>query len=162
MKAFFIGRMQPFHNGHFKVLNQLLNNNELIIGIGCPADYSQANRQLYPFFYKEVRQMIYESLAGDYQIIRVNNNESNDVWVQQIIDCIGSDYTLYTGNELVKQIFSGVGIKVIDLDRWEGISATLVRSLIYQGNESWKELVPKGTIKVLYEVNGLKRLKLLT
>ena len=35
MKALFIGRFQPFHNGHLKVVQEILKEfDEVIIGIG--------------------------------------------------------------------------------------------------------------------------------
>ena len=39
------------------------------------------------------------------------------------------------------------------------ISATHIRDLMYIGYPEWKKLVPKGTIKVIEEVNGEERVK---
>ena len=73
MKALFIGRFQPFHNGHLKVIQNSINlYDEVIIGIGS-AQYSNTTDN--PFTAEERKLMIERSLKkagfGNYKIILI-------------------------------------------------------------------------------------------
>ena len=60
MKSLFIGRFQPFHNGHLKVIKHLSTTyEEIIIGIGSSQYHNESEN---PFTADERKKMIEESM----------------------------------------------------------------------------------------------------
>ena len=63
VRAILIGRMQPIHNGHMQIINEILNEvDEIIIGIGS----AQLSHELKdPFTAGERIVMINQALADE-------------------------------------------------------------------------------------------------
>ena len=159
-----IGRMQPVHNGHMQVINKILEEvDELIIGIGS-AQLSHEVKD--PFTAGERIVMISQALAemdvdpSRYYIIPMQDINFNAIWVSHVKMLTPPFSIIYTGNPLVKQLFSEEGIEVRQpplFDRLH-LSGTEVRRRILE-DDDWQELVPKSTVDVLAEINGIERMK---
>lgn len=89
----FIGRFQPFHNGHFAVVSRALKlARRLVICIGS-ADAARSNRN--PFTAEERQRMILDALPEDARdrvvFVHVKDNSYNDTaWVEQIQGAVAS------------------------------------------------------------------------
>lgn len=163
-RAILIGRMQPVHNGHMQVINKILEEvDELIIGIGS-AQLSHEVKD--PFTAGERIVMISQALAemdvdpSRYYIIPMQDINFNAIWVSHVKMLTPPFSIIYTGNPLVKQLFSEEGIEVRQpplFDRLH-LSGTEVRRRILE-DDDWRELVPKATADVLAEINGVERMK---
>jgi nicotinamide-nucleotide adenylyltransferase len=109
MNALFIGRFQPFHNGHLEVIKKAIKENDrLFIGIGS----SEANfRAPNPFTCSERFQMIEAALESakipreKYEIVTVRNIDNFALWVQHIALYIPPFDKVYTGSDTVKYLF---------------------------------------------------------
>ena len=100
MKALFIGRFQPFHNGHLKVIkNSLKIYNEIIIGIGS-SQYKDKPEN--PFSSEERSDMIKKTLVNqdinNYKIVRIPDIHNPPKWVEHVKSIISDFDVVITNN----------------------------------------------------------------
>ena len=84
----------------------------------------------------------------------------NAIWVPHVKMLTPPFSIVYSGNSLVKQLFSEEGFEVRQPPLYDRLhlSGTEVRSRILE-DDDWQELVPKATADVIAEINGIERLK---
>ena len=160
MKALFIGRFQPFHLGHLKVLTSLSEKYEFIIGIGS-AQYS--NTYDNPFTLDERIEMIKESLRDiniQYKIYPIPDIHDYPRWVDHVCSIIPSFDIVLSNNPVTKRLFEEKGFKVDNIPRYN-------RS-IYSGREiryrisrdkPWEDLVPIPVAKLIHRIDGVRRIQ---
>lgn len=164
VRGILIGRMQPVHNGHMQVISKILEEvDEIIIGIGS----AQLSHELKdPFTAGERIVMMSQALAdagvdsSRYYIIPMQDINFNAIWVSHVKMLTPPFSIVYSGNPLVKQLFSEEGFEVRQPPLYDRIhlSGTEVRKRILEGDD-WQELVPKATADVIAEINGIERIK---
>ena len=164
VRGILIGRMQPVHNGHMQVISKILEEvDEIIIGIGS----AQLSHELKdPFTAGERIVMISQALAdagvdsSRYYIIPMQDIYFNAIWVSHVKMLTPPFSIVYSGNPLVKQLFSEEGFEVRQPPLYDRIhlSGTEVRKRILE-DDDWQELVPKATADVIAEINGIERIK---
>ena len=162
MKALFIGRFQPFHNGHLKVIKNVSKEYEkIIIGIGSSQySYTQEN----PFNAEERRLMIEKSLDNigvkNYQIILIPDIHNPPKWVDHILSIFSDFDVVISNNLLTKSLFSEKGYIVKETKLYEKnkYSGKEIRKRIIK-NEPWKNLVPHEVYDTIIRINGIDRLK---
>ena len=164
VRGILIGRMQPVHNGHMQVISKILEEvDEIIIGIGS----AQLSHELKdPFTAGERIVMISQALAdagvdsSRYYIIPMQDINFNAIWVSHVKMLTPPISIVYSGNPLVKQLFSEEGFEVRQPPLYDRIhlSGTEVRKRILE-DDDWQELVPKATADVIAEINGIERIK---
>jgi nicotinamide-nucleotide adenylyltransferase len=170
--ALFVGRFQPFHNGHLDIIKKILKENErVIIVIGsAEKNFLPSN----PLTAGERFQIIDESLkeakipAEKYCIIPVRNVNNYALWVNHINIHVPPYTKVYTGSQIVKACYEGkyqrphektkVGPKIIQIKKALPISATKVREAILN-KKDWEKLVPKAAAKLLKKLGIIKRLE---
>ena len=84
----------------------------------------------------------------------------NALWVSHVKMLTPAFTKVYSGNHLVKQLFSEEGYDVKQpplYDRLQ-LSGTEVRRRMIK-NENWEELVPKATVNLINEINGVERIQ---
>jgi len=156
-KALFIGRFQPLHKGHLHAIKFILSKfDEVIIVIGST---NKKNTFENPFSFKERKYMLQES-GLKFEIIGINDIINDIEWVNSIVKKIKFDVVV-TGNEWTKRCFSFQRYKVIELNLLEPekYNSTNIRKKILNDDDTWKELVPQGTLKVLEKINIKERLR---
>ena len=164
VRGILIGRMQPVHNGHVQVISKILEEvDEIIIGIGS----AQLSHEIKdPFTAGERIVMMTQALAdievdpSRYYIIPMQDINFNAVWVSHVKMLTPPFSIVYSGNPLVKQLFSEEGFEVKQPPLYDRLhlSGTEVRKRI-NNDLNWKELVPKATIDLMSEINGVERIK---
>ena len=164
VRGILIGRMQPVHNGHMQVISKILEEvDEIIIGIGS----AQLSHELKdPFTAGERIVMMSQALAdagvdsSRYYIIPMQDINFNAIWVSHVKMLTPPFSIVYSGNPLVKQLFSEEGFEVRQPPLYDRIhlSGTEVRKRILEGDD-WQELVPKATADVIAEIKGIERIK---
>lgn len=156
--------MQPVHNGHMQVISKILNEvDEIIIGIGS----AQLSHELKdPFTAGERIVMISQALAeadvdpSRYYIIPMQDINFNAIWASHVKMLTPPFSIVYSGNPLVKQLFSEEGYEVRQPPLYDRLhlSGTEVRKRILT-DDDWQKLVPKATADVISEINGVERIK---
>ena len=84
----------------------------------------------------------------------------NALWVSHVKMLTPPFTKVYSGNNLVKQLFLEEGYEVRQpplYDRLQ-LSGTEVRRRMIEG-ENWQELVPNATVNLIKEINGVERIK---
>ena len=163
----FIGRFQPFHNGHLFALKEVLSKEEqLFIAIGsAQAGYTPTN----PFTTAErikMVQLVLDDLdisCTRYLIIPVPDVHNFTLWVDHVKRFVPEFGTLYTGSKISAALFSSQNFPVMRISLYKKMiySGTEIRRRIVQ-DEKWKPLVPESVARLIEEIDGVKRLKSLS
>ncbi len=164
-RALYIGRFQPFHYGHLHAVKWILDReDELIVGIGS-AQFSHTWRN--PFTSGERILMIYKTLKSQGLLDRViiveipDTDTQHSTWVSVVRTYAPPFERVYTNDPLSRLLFREEGVPVysIPFHEREHYEATLIRKLIAEGDEEWKKLVPPQVVEVIYDINGVERLR---
>jgi len=127
-----------------------MNTKEKVIVI-VNAQYNGTKENPYTFEQRKI--MIEKTLSGElknkYRIVAIPDVHSNDLWVDHVLNIVGELSDVYTGNELVKELFLAKKFQVKPVKIYKNITATKIRSLLRQGDENWREMVPKALVEIL-------------
>jgi nicotinamide-nucleotide adenylyltransferase len=163
-----IGRFQPFHNGHLKLAHQILDDCEvLIVAIGS----SQFNYTfLNPFTAGERVYFIHDSLVEAkidlrrVYIVPIFNLENNAIWVQHLMSILPKFDSIYSGNKFVIELLSrsseSFHIHTPKFHDEINCNGTNIRMNIVM-NKEWKDYVPDAVHRIVSEVDGMHRIKVL-
>ncbi len=161
-----IGRFQPFHLGHLSLVKYILErHDELIIAVAS----AQFNYLLKdPFTAGERIWMIHESLKEEHipldrcYIVALTNDENNARWYAHLKAYTPRFDTVYTGNEYVAMLLKDESIDVRSptLFNREEYNASRIREHMLAGNE-WRHLVPRAVARIIDEIGGVHRLKVI-
>jgi nicotinamide-nucleotide adenylyltransferase len=159
-RGFYIGRFQPYHNGHQSVLEHIAKQvDEIIIGVGsAQLSHSVDN----PFTSGERVLMITRSLSSlgcPFYVIPIEDIRRNALWVAHVHSMTPPFDACYSSNPLVVQLFREAGVDVQSPAMYERelLSGTEIRRRMLAG-EPWKDLVPGAVVQVLDEIEGTARL----
>jgi nicotinamide-nucleotide adenylyltransferase len=163
-RGLFVGRFQPIHKGHVKVIKDLLKKvDELIIVVGS-AQYS--HRLDNPFTVGERLTMIREALESEkiprdrYWIIPVPDVHMHMMWVAEVVGYTPKFDVVFTNEPLTRRLFIEAGYKVeaIPFHKRKVFSATEIRERMLN-NKSWEELVPKSVAQFIKKIGGVQRIR---
>lgn len=159
--ALYIGRFQPFHNGHKDAIEQMANAPDvarIIIGIGSAQFHDYLDN---PFTVDERAEMIKRSLQIEkpYKIVPIKDIHDFPKWVPFVERICPKFDVLYSGNTLVKRLFSERGYEARDLNFNFTRSGTDIRIMMFE-EDKWQNFVPEGTADVINDekVRGVERL----
>lgn len=160
-RGFYIGRFQPFHRGHYEVVEQIAGDvDELVIGIGSAGDSHTARN---PFTAGERIMMITKAMVS-FDIVTyavpIEDLERNSVWVSHVESMSPRFDVAFSNNPLVVRLFNEADVPVeqvpmVDRDRFEG---TFVRERMI-ADDGWQELVPAAVESVIEEIDGITRIQ---
>ena len=160
MRGLYIGRFQPFHNGHKAAVEYISSEvDELIIGIGS----SQLSHEvLHPFTAGERVLMITRALSHlniPLYVLPIPDVHRNAIWVSHVLSMVPQFDVVYSSNPLVIRLFREAGIAVESPPMYERntLSGTYIRELMASGG-NWKDYVPKETADVIESVDGVSRI----
>ncbi|HJJ31413.1 MAG TPA: nicotinamide-nucleotide adenylyltransferase [Methanocorpusculum sp.] len=160
MRGLYIGRFQPFHNGHKAAVEYISSEvDELIIGIGSS---QLSHEQMHPFTAGERVLMITRALSHlkiPLYVLPIPDVHRNAIWVSHVLSMVPQFDVVYSSNPLVIRLFREAGIEVRSPPMYKRstLSGTHIRELMVQGG-NWEEYVPKETADVIKSVNGVLRL----
>lgn len=162
-RGLFIGRFQPFHKGHLKVVKDLIDKVEELIIILGSSQHSHTKEN--PFTAGERISMIKLALDEEginpsrYLIIPVPDVEMHSTWVSHVISYSPKFDLIFSNEPLTRRLFIEAGFKVESIPFYnrEKLSATEIRRRILS-NEDWKELVPKSVAEFIEQIDGVNRI----
>lgn len=163
-RGLFIGRFQPFHLGHLKAVEYIINRvDEVIIGIGS-AQYSHTLEN--PFTAGERYVMILNSLRDlgvareRYHLIPVEDVNVHDIWVCHVRSRVPKFEVVFSNEPLTSRLFKEAGYEVRPIPFFSRnvYSATEIRIRMIKDGD-WQSLVPKAVAEHLAEIDGVKRVR---
>lgn len=158
MKALFIGRFQPFHNGHLKVIQKISKEyDEIIIGIGS-SQYSDTIDN--PFTAKQREEMINQALkkvgVKNYKIILIPDIHNPPKWVDHVLKIYKDFDVVISNSDHTYHLFNDKGFKVIQTPFYDKdiYSGKEIRKRI-RNNQQWDNLVPDEVLKIIKKIRNL-------
>jgi len=130
---FYAGRWAPFHSGHKHIIQEALDNGENV----CVAIRDTEISEFDPYTVAEREEMIAQSFKTEMEEGRVCIIKIPDISAISIGRKVGYAVNRYDPPENIK-----------------GISATGIRKAMGDGDPSWKEVVPEGTIEFFESREG--------
>jgi len=162
MKALFIGRFQPLHKGHLKVLEYASTQYDaLLIGIGS----SQYGHTLEnPFTAQERKWMLKHALAElhitNFQIVCISDIHDPPRWVAHVCSLVPEFDVVLSNDEFTTDLFieQGYVVNKTPIYKRDLYAGKEVRRRMV-ADEPWKALVPKEVYDIIQKINGVQRLK---
>ena len=161
MRGFYIGRYQPFHDGHRHMVEEIAAEvDELVLGIGSAGD-SHTTRN--PFTAGERVMMVtkaVEKLDATTYVVPIEDLDRNSVWVSHVQSMTPRFDVAYSNNPLVVRLFEEAGVEVRQspMFRRDVLEGTELRERMIRGRE-WADLVPDPVVDVIREVDGVERIR---
>lgn len=166
MSAFtclFVGRFQPFHNGHLMVIKGMTKVcGRIVLAIGSVDAHGTADN---PFSAEERKDMIQAALQDadiipnfDVTFIEVPDMKDDATWTKKCLELAGEVHTVWSGNEHVLKCFKDAGKEVKQIKPVPGISGTEIREKMKTGGD-WRKQVPSAVVDKLSAINGVERVK---
>jgi nicotinamide-nucleotide adenylyltransferase len=162
MKALFLGRFQPFHIGHLKVISEIVKEAEYVVIAMGSAQLSHSKEN--PFTAGERYSMISRTLNAEaienYHIVPIEDLNRYSLWVAHVVSHVPNFDVVYAHNPLSIRLFKEGGYEVVKLELHNPklFSATEIRRRMIAG-ENWRDLVPKEVGQVIDEIKGVERLR---
>jgi len=160
-RGFYIGRFQPYHNGHHHVIERIAAEvEELVVAVGSAGD-SHSKRD--PFTAGE-RVMMLNRVFADLDLITyvvpIEDLNRNPVWVSHIESMCPQFDVAYSNNPLVVRLFEerGISVEQVPMHNREVLEGTEIRRRMIQ-DDDWQSLVPDAVEHVIGEVDGTGRIR---
>ncbi|MFB6135089.1 MAG: nicotinamide-nucleotide adenylyltransferase [Halanaeroarchaeum sp.] len=161
-RGFYIGRFQPYHNGHQQVIEEIVSEvDELVIGIGS-ADRSHTMRN--PFTAGERIMMITKSLADLDEVVTyvvpIEDINRNSVWVSHVESMSPRFDVAFSNNPLVIQLFEEAGTEVRQSPMFERdlLKGSKIREKMIRDAE-WEQFLPEPVVQTIEEIDGIGRIQ---
>lgn len=159
MRALFVGRFQPFHNGHLKVIKKISEKySDITVVIAGPAKRDVRD----PFTFQEREKMVRKVLkfkGTNFRVFKVHNVNDNKKWCKKI-NRLGKFDVAFSRNPLTIKCLKMAGIKIRKHEFYERYKncGREIRKRILRGKK-WESLVPKEVYEYLKSINGEERIK---
>jgi len=155
-----LGRFQPLHKGHLKVIEDaFLDDKEIIIAIGSS---DKVGEKLNPFSAEERKKMISSVLSArgiPAKVIFVPDIDCDERYVGHVEKIVGRKiHKVITENTNTVALFKAAMYDVHTTPRYYGVSATEIRRLIVTGGD-WQSCVPKEVAGIIKKIKGVERIK---
>ena len=171
-RALYIGRFSPFHFGHLKAIEYILDSeknsiDQLNIGIGTAQEsFTISNPfnagERFEFILHALREMNIPS--GRFLIVPIPDLNNNNQWISYVQSLLPEFSIIYSNNSLVQLLvekYSSLILKPIPLLKRNEWSATSIRKKMIENDDSWTKTVPDSVRKLILEYKGIQRIQLL-
>jgi nicotinamide-nucleotide adenylyltransferase len=163
-RALYLGRFQPFHSGHHRVIEYIADTaDEFVIGIGSAGcSHTVSN----PFTAGERITMITRALQESTLVtypVPIEDIDRHAVWVSHILSMCPQFDVVYSNNPTVVRLFTERGLSVCEPPLYDRrrFTGTRIRRRIIDG-EPWRSLLPASVVEVIETIDGIERLRQLS
>lgn len=149
--ALYIGRFQPFHNGHLYSLRKTSKfADEVIIGIGSSNKSGEQDNPLSDKTREEMVEKVLEEEGLDnvIKIVSLRDFPSDEDWLRELVRLVGKFDVVTGNNDWTNGILQDAGYGVYETglynrDELEGVK---IREMIRNEDLAWQERVPEYLI----------------
>lgn len=151
--GFLIGRFQPFHKGHLKLLKESFKFvKKMKIGMGSVGVIDKDNFLIYEVREKMIEKVITEEgLRGNVsRIVPLKDFHNDKLWLENSLKQAGRIDVVIGNNEWTNGIFERAGYPVLRLGFYKRYlyEGAKIRKLMSQ-KKRWQDRVPAYLIKEL-------------
>lgn len=158
-----IGRFQPFHDGHAKLVEEIVDEvDELVFGIGSAGDSHTVRN---PFTAGERIMMATKSIEAmdidtTVYTVPIEDLNRNSVWVSHVQSMSPRFDIAYSNNPLVVQLFSEAGVEVRQTPMFnrDVLKGSKIREMMVEDGD-WERYVPGEVVDVVDEIDGIQRIQ---
>lgn len=156
--ALFIGRFQPFHNGHLYSLKKALNIAErVVVGIGSSQEEGTRDNPWNASMRLEMVGRVVQEAGAQARVERVvllPDTETDEAWAKEVVARVGEFDIVVSNNEWTLEAMrsSGYATYMPGLYRREELEGVKIRELMRQGDARWKMRVPRAVREYLEKV----------
>ncbi|UCG00492.1 MAG: nicotinamide-nucleotide adenylyltransferase [Candidatus Heimdallarchaeota archaeon] len=163
-RGLFVGRFNPFHKGHLKAVQDILEQeDEIIIAIGST---QQSHTVSDPFTAGERVLMIRAAMKEldipleRVYIVTIPDIHRNSVWVSHLRSYCPPFRRIYTNNSLTRRLFMEAGMEVRSTGPFNRVDfkGAQIRKHMAEGTK-WSHMVPKAVWNIIESIDGLNRLQ---
>ncbi|MCX8147057.1 MAG: adenylyltransferase/cytidyltransferase family protein [Candidatus Woesearchaeota archaeon] len=162
MIGLYIGRFQPFHNGHLKLIKdsiKSLNLEKIIIVVAIPLRKTERDPFSADDRIEMIKRALEEENINNFYLTKLKDIPSDDEYVNHVRENVPPFNVVIVGeSKLNEKLFKKAGFKVITSERLLGISSTMIRELMRKNNEKWKDYVPKAVADYIKKKGLIKEL----
>ncbi len=158
-----LGRFQPLHNGHLKVIKDAFaEDKDIIIAVGSSQKKDEKSN---PFSGEERKMMIKTVLDANEintDVYLVPDIDSDEEYVKHVEKIVCRRFKkVITENNHTVELFRKAGYDVKVTPRYFGISATGVRQKIAEDG-NWDKDVPSDVVRLIKKFGGVEKIKRLS
>ncbi len=159
--ALFIGRFQPFHDGHWYSLQKCLEIAEKVVILVAKAE--AAGEMNDPWSVKERKRMVCEVVRAHKleqriaHIVSCPDYPSDARWLSEVKRRVREFEVVVSNNAWTLRVFREAGYPVVEsgLYNREELEGVKVRALMRAGDQEWKKRVPKEVVD-LFDKNEIE------
>ena len=164
MRGIYVGRFQPFHNGHLNCVKYALKESKELVIVIAAAQYSHSKKN--PFTAGERYEMILGTLLEEeidpkhVHLIPAFDINDNSLWVYHLKRLVPQFDHAYSNNSFTTMLFQGAGVPVKRtpfFDR-EKYNATKIRLMIAK-KQPITNLVPSFVERYLEKIDAGQRIR---
>ncbi len=152
--ALFIGRFQPFHNGHLYILKKCLEIAEQVVILIAKSESEGETND--PWSARSRKMMVCAVVRGlgvedrVAHIVSCPDYPSDKTWLAEVKKRVGEFDVVVSNNEWVLSIFEQAGVPIVQsgLHNREELEGVKIRRLMREGGESWKERLPSEVVEM--------------
>ena len=152
--AVYIGRFQPFHNGHLSVVNRAKEVADKVLVLVGSANASISAKN--PLAWGERAELIQRSVTGNVEIQPLDDyTYEENQWITDIQEAVGTGYKKvcligHTKDTSSYYLNNFPQWDLVDVEYYNVIDATHIRTLMYEGKFDFiRGVVPKPVFKRL-------------
>lgn len=162
--ALFIGRFQPFHDGHWYSLQKCLEIADKVVILIAKAE--AAGEMNDPWSVKERKRMVCEVVRAHKleqriaHIVSCPDYPSDARWLSEVKRRVREFEVVVSNNAWTLRVFREAGYPVVEsgLYNREELEGVKVRALMRAGDQEWKERVPKEVVD-LFDKNEIEMIR---
>lgn len=160
MRATFLGRFQPLHEGHYRAIRRIREEYEaFVLALGSPNKSREPRNPLSATEREELIHACFPTMSVVYVPDEDRGEAGYPTWARRLVARTDADVVV-SGNDLVKRLvreYTDAAVTEQEMHSPERYSGTEVRRRIRAG-EPWHELVPDCCVgRVEQYENVIKR-----
>ncbi len=155
--ALYVGRFQPFHNGHMHALRSILSESDkVLIVLGSAQKQFEPEN---PLTLEERLDLVRLNTEGmEVEVFTLDDIHDDNQWVEYLTSNIPHYDAVYSGSKIVQNLFKTASQNILPVEFLEGVTGTLIRERALIGDD-YADLVSPVTFDYLQNINFADRIR---